>query len=52
MSAYHSYDGIPAVAHKQLLSDILRGEWGFKYYVSRESAMIRDYDQRTEFNHV
>jgi beta-glucosidase len=33
MSAYHSYDGIPAVAHKQLLTDILRGEWGFKYYV-------------------
>ncbi|KAI0392287.1 glycoside hydrolase family 3 protein [Xylariaceae sp. FL0594] len=38
MSAYHSYDGIPAVAHKQLLTDILRSEWGFKYYVSSDAG--------------
>lgn len=34
MSAYHSYDGVPAVADKHTLSDILRGEWGYKYFVS------------------
>lgn len=34
MSAYHSYDGVPAVADKHTLTDILRGEWGYKYFVS------------------
>jgi beta-glucosidase len=34
MSAYHSYDGVPAVADKHILTDILRGEWGYKYFVS------------------
>ncbi|KAI0968183.1 glycoside hydrolase family 3 protein [Xylaria arbuscula] len=38
MSAYHSYDGIPAVAHKHLLTDILRDEWGFKYFVSSDAG--------------
>ncbi|KAI1309287.1 glycoside hydrolase family 3 protein [Xylaria venustula] len=38
MSAYHSYDGVPAVAHKHLLTDILRDEWGFKYFVSSDAG--------------
>ncbi|KAI1434778.1 glycoside hydrolase superfamily [Xylaria sp. CBS 124048] len=38
MSAYHSYDGIPAVADKHTLSDILRDEWGYKYFVSSDSG--------------
>ena len=33
MSAYHSYDGIPSVADKHALTDILREEWGYEYYV-------------------
>ncbi|KAI8631065.1 glycoside hydrolase family 3 protein [Xylariaceae sp. FL1651] len=38
MSAYHSYDGIPAVADKHLLTDILRDEWGYKYFVSSDAG--------------
>jgi len=33
MASYNSVDGIPASCSKVLLTDILRGEWGFKGYV-------------------
>jgi beta-glucosidase len=33
MAAYHAYDGIPAVADKYILSDILRDQWGYEYFV-------------------
>jgi beta-glucosidase len=33
MNAYSSYDGIPMAASHHLLTDILRGEFGFKGYV-------------------
>jgi beta-glucosidase len=29
MASYNSIDGVPASAHRALLTDILRGEWGF-----------------------
>ncbi|KAH3045339.1 hypothetical protein KXW01_009528 [Aspergillus fumigatus] len=32
MSAYHSYDGIPAVSDYHTLTEILRGEWGYDYF--------------------
>ncbi|KAF3054885.1 Periplasmic beta-glucosidase [Daldinia childiae] len=38
MSAYHSYDGIPAVADRYALTDILRGEWGYKYFVMSDAG--------------
>jgi beta-glucosidase len=38
MSAYHSYDGVPAVADKHTLTDILRGEWGYKYFVVSDAG--------------
>lgn len=38
MSAYHSYDGIPAVADRHTLTDILRGEWGYKYFVMSDAG--------------
>lgn len=34
MSAYSAYDGVPAVADKYMLTDILRDSWGYKYFVS------------------
>lgn len=34
MSAYASYDGIPAIANHHLLTDILRTEWGYEYWVT------------------
>jgi beta-glucosidase len=38
MSAYHSYDGIPAVADYHTLTDVLRGEWGYKYFVVSDAG--------------
>lgn len=33
MAAYNGWDGIPCSANKHLLTDILRGEWGFDGFV-------------------
>lgn len=38
MTAYHSYDGIPAVADAHLLNDILREEWGYKYFTMTDAG--------------
>lgn len=37
MSAFNDVNGIPATANKRLLTDVLRGEWGFK------GVVISDY---------
>ncbi len=37
MSAFNDINGVPATANKHLLTDILRGEWGFK------GVVISDY---------
>ena len=38
MSAYHSYDGVPAIADRHLLTDILRDEWGYDYWVTSDAG--------------
>ncbi|KAF2403341.1 glycoside hydrolase [Trichodelitschia bisporula] len=38
MSAYHSYDGIPAIADYHTLTEILRNEWGYKYFVVSDAG--------------
>ena len=38
MSAYHSYDGIPAIIDHHTLTDILRGEWGYKSWVTSDAG--------------
>jgi beta-glucosidase len=38
MSAYSSYDGVPLVANHHILTDILRTEWGYKYYVMSDAG--------------
>ena len=37
MNGYHELDGIPCGAHRELLTDLLRGEWGF------EGTVVSDY---------
>ncbi|PMD46914.1 glycoside hydrolase family 3 protein [Hyaloscypha variabilis F] len=38
MSAYLSYDGVPAIANHHILTDILRTEWGYNYWVTSDSG--------------
>ncbi|KAL9091062.1 MAG: hypothetical protein Q9165_004989 [Trypethelium subeluteriae] len=38
MSAYSSYDGIPQVADEHTLTDILRTEWGYDFFVSSDAG--------------
>lgn len=32
MTSYNTYDGIPTIIDHHVLTDILRGEWGYNYY--------------------
>lgn len=38
MSAYHCYDGVPAVADSHLLTHILRNSWGYDYFVMSDAG--------------
>lgn len=38
MAAYSSYDGIALVANEHILTDILRGEWGYQYWVTSDAG--------------
>ncbi|KFA61980.1 hypothetical protein S40285_07600 [Stachybotrys chlorohalonatus IBT 40285] len=38
MSSYNSYDGVPTVADHHLLTDILRNEWGYEYFVISDAG--------------
>lgn len=38
MSAYHCYDGVPAVADYRLLTEILRDSWGYDYFVMSDAG--------------
>ncbi|TBU22737.1 glycoside hydrolase [Dichomitus squalens] len=40
MTAYSSYDGIPAIANTHLLTDILRTEWGYPYWVTADAGSV------------
>lgn len=41
MNAYHEIDGIPCAASRELLTGILRGEWGFEGFVVSDYGAIR-----------
>lgn len=38
MSAYHSLDGVPAVADEFILNEILRNEWGYEFLVMSDAG--------------
>ncbi len=49
MNGYHELDGIPCGANKQLLTDILRDEWGF------DGTVVSDYFAVTQlfvYHHI
>ena len=42
MSAYSAINGIPCSADHELLTDLLRGQWGFRGYVNSDCDAIAD----------
>ncbi len=49
MASYNEIDGVPSHANKWLLTDVLRGEWGF------DGAIVSDYyaiDQLQDIHHI
>ena len=38
MSSYNSYDGVPQVADPHTLTEILRDEWGYEYFVTSDAG--------------
>ncbi|MAT06831.1 MAG: beta-glucosidase [Acidimicrobiaceae bacterium] len=49
MNGYHELDGVPCGANRWLLTDLLRGEWGF------DGTVVSDYfavKQLFEYHHV
>lgn len=38
MSAYHCYDGVPAVADYHMLTEILRDSWGYDHFVMSDAG--------------
>ncbi|MAW99437.1 MAG: beta-glucosidase [Sphingomonas sp.] len=49
MPSYNEIDGVPSHANKWLLTDILRGEWGFQGVVVSDYSAI---DQLKDIHHV
>ncbi len=41
MSAYHDYDNVPASASRELLTEILRGQWAFDGIVVADYNVVR-----------
>lgn len=39
---YFSINGVPACANRKLLTDILRGEWGFRGYVISDQGAVEN----------
>ncbi|MBO7721729.1 MAG: glycoside hydrolase family 3 C-terminal domain-containing protein [Kiritimatiellae bacterium] len=42
MGAYSALNGVPCCANRELLTDILRGEWGFKGHIVSDVGAVAD----------
>ena len=42
MSAYNALNGVPCSANKWLLTDLLRGEWGFRGHIVSDAGAVKD----------
>ena len=40
MPAYNALDGVPCSSHRRLLTEVLRGEWGFRGYVVSDYGAV------------
>ncbi|KAG7093367.1 hypothetical protein E1B28_007049 [Marasmius oreades] len=40
MTSYSAYNGIPTIADKNILTNILRDEWGYKYWVTCDAGSV------------
>ena len=49
MNAYNELDGVPCAANRELLTDVLRGEWGFDGTVVADYFAVKQLD---EYHHV
>ncbi len=49
MNGYHEIDGIPCAANRWLLTELLRGEWGFDGVVVSDYFAVRQLD---DYHHV
>ncbi|MEZ5220554.1 MAG: glycoside hydrolase family 3 N-terminal domain-containing protein [Ilumatobacteraceae bacterium] len=49
MNAYNELDGVPCAANRHLLTDVLRGEWGFDGTVVADYFAVKQLD---EYHHV
>lgn len=38
MGSYNSYDGIPTIADYHMMTEILREEWGYKYWLTSDAG--------------
>ncbi|MCB8948601.1 MAG: glycoside hydrolase family 3 C-terminal domain-containing protein [Ardenticatenaceae bacterium] len=45
MNAYHELDGVPCAASKELLTDILRDEWGFDGIVVSDYFAVQEIER-------
>jgi beta-glucosidase len=45
MSSFNEVDGVPATANKFLLTDLLRGQWGFKGFVVTDYTGINEMSE-------
>jgi beta-glucosidase len=50
MVTYHEVDGVPMSANKWLVTDVLRGEMGFKGFVVSDYFSIREMNKRGGIN--
>ena len=49
MGAYNAVNGVPCCANRMLLTDILRGEWGFAGHVVSDVGAVRDVETGHHF---
>jgi beta-glucosidase len=42
MAAFNALNGVPATAHRGMLTELLRGQWGFKGFVTSDFASITE----------